>query len=166
MSMTTLNIFIATGNILIRYHGVVTDNLICILGMSAFLLSITGMNSLSIFSITFGMTNLECSNNDSYFGIKFADYGVIWIAFIEMFFIFFGVMRFLYYIILDAKLHELCEPCFDICKKYREMRIAVEPTMTNYNTDCVSIPISAFNEEKEPEMLCSVCYDGAITRLL
>ncbi len=136
--------------------------------ISAFLLSIASMNSLAIFSITSGMTNLECSENDSYFGIKIAVYGVIWIAFIEAFLMFFGIIRFLYYIILDAKLHELCEPCFDICKKYRERRVAVEPSIPKYNTDCVSIPISVFKEEKdkEPKMTCSVCYDGAITLLL
>jgi len=81
--------------------------------------------------------------------------------------IFLGIMNFLYCAIVDAKLHKLCERCFDICKKYRERQIAVEPpTIPKYNTDCVSIPISAFNEEKEPIMLCSVCYDGAITLLL
>lgn len=168
MTMTTLNIFIATSNILYRFQEIEINNLICILVISAFLLSIASMNSLAIFSITSGMTNLECSENDSYFGIKIAVYGVIWIAFIEAFLMFFGIIRFLYYIILDAKLHELCEPCFNICKKYRERRVAVEPSIPKYNTDCVSIPISVFKEEKdkEPKMICSVCYDGAITLLL
>ena len=166
MSMTTLNIFIATGNILNRYHGVDTDNLLCILAMSVFLLSIAGINSLVLFSITSGMANLQCSDYDVEFGIKLAVYGVIWVAFIEALLIFFGIMNFMYCAIIDAKLHQLCEHCFDICKKYREMRIAVEPTIPKYNTDCVSIPISAFKQEKEPKMLCSVCYDGAITRLL
>lgn len=170
MSITTLNIFIATGNILNRYQEIVSDNLVCILAMSVFLLSIAGINSLVIFSITSGMANLECSDYDVEFGIKIAVYGVIWIAFIEAFLIFLGIMNFLYYAIIDAKLHELCEPCFDICKKYRERQIAVEPTIPKYNTDCVSIPISVFKGEleqkKEPKMLCSICYDGAIKLLL
>jgi hypothetical protein len=168
MSMTTLNIFIATGNILNRYNGVDIDNLLCILAMSVFLLSIAGINSLVIFSITSGMTVLHCSDDDVEFGIKLAVYGVIWVAFIEALLIFLGIMNFLYCAIVNAKLHELCEPCFDIFKKYRERRIAVEPTIPKYNTDCVSIPISAFKQEKEkePKMMCSVCYDGAITLLL
>jgi len=168
MSITTLNIFTATGNILNYYHAVIIDNLLCILVMSMFLLSIAGINSLVIFSITSGMANLECSNYDVEFGIKLSVYGVIWITFIEMFLIFFVTIRFLYSVILDAKLHELCMSCFEICKKYRERRIAVEPTIPKYNTDCVSIPISAFKEEKEKEskMLCSICYDGTITLLL
>jgi len=116
MSMTTLNIFIATGNILNRYHGVVIDNLLCILAMFVFLLSIAGINSLVIFSITSGIANLECSDYDVEFGIKIAVYGVIWVAFIEALLIFLGIMNFLYCAIIDAKLHELCESCFDICK--------------------------------------------------
>jgi hypothetical protein len=168
MSITTLNIFIATGNILNRFQEITTDNLICILTISMLLLSIAGMNSLAIFSITSGMTDLHCSDDDVEFGIKIAVYGVIWIAFIEAFLIFLGIMNFMYSVILNAKLHKLCENCFDICKKYRERRIAVEPTIPKYNTDCVSIPICVFKEEKEkePKMLCSVCYDSAITLLL
>ncbi len=73
-------------------------------------------------------------------------------------------MRFLYAIIIDAKLHELCEPCFDIWKKYRERRI--QPSIPKYNTNDVSIPISALKEEKQPKMMCSICYDSEITLLL
>lgn len=58
MSITTLNIFIATGNILNRCHEIVADNLICILTISMLLLSIAGMNSLVIFSITSSMSDL------------------------------------------------------------------------------------------------------------
>ena len=168
MSMTTLNIFFETRNIPNQDNEIAVDNLICILTTSGILLSIAGINSLVIFSITSGMADLHCSNDNVEFGIKLAVYGVIWIAFIEAFLIFFGIIRFLYYTILNAKLHELFEPYFNICKKYRERRVAVEPTIPKYNTNCVSIPISAFKEEKEkePKMLCSVCYDGAITLLL
>jgi len=158
MSITSINIFSATGNILNHSDDIILDNYYCIFTIKVIILSIAGINSLVIFCITSGMTNLQCSNNEAEFGIKLAVYGVIWIAFLEMFLIFFAIMRFIYYIILDAKLHELCEPCFDILKKYRERRI--QPSIPKYNTDCVSIPIS------EPKMLCSVCYDGAITLLL
>ena len=166
MSITSINIFSANGNILNHSDEIILDNYCCILTTKVIILSIAGINSLVTFCITSGMTNLQCSNNEAEIGIKLAVYGVIWIAFVEMFLIFFAIMRFIYYIILDAKLHKLCEPCFDIWKKYRERRIAVEPTISKYNTDCVSIPISSFKEEKEPKMLCSVCYDGEITLLL
>jgi hypothetical protein len=117
MGITTLNIFVATGNILYRIQEIVLDNLVCMLSTSAILLSIASINSLVIFCITSGMTELQCSDKDSEFGIKIGVYGVIWIAFIEMFLIFIVIMRFLYAIIIDAKIHELCEPCFDILKK-------------------------------------------------
>lgn len=166
MSITTLNIFVAAGNILYRIQEIVVDNLVCLLSTSAILLSIAGINSLVIFCITSGMTELKCSENDTEFGIKIGVYGVIWIAFIEMFLIFFAIMRFLYTIILDAKLHELCDPCFDILKKYRERRIGIEPSIPKYNKNEVSIPIGAFKEEKQPKMMCSICYDSEITLLL
>ena len=164
MSITTLNIFVATGNILYRIQEIVVDNLVCMFSTSSILLSIAGINSLVIFCINSGMTNLKCSDNDSEFGIKIGVYGVIWIAFIEMFLIFIVIMRFLYEIIIDAKLHELCEPCIDIWKKYRERRI--QPSIPKYNTNEVSIPISALKEEKQPKMMCSICYDGEISLLL
>ena len=166
MCITTLNIFVATSNILYRVQEIAIDNLVCMLITTATLLSIAGINGLAIFSITSGMTNLQCSNNDSEFGIKLAVYGVIWITFIEALLIIVEIISFLYYIIIDAKLHELCVPCFNICKKYRERRVAVESTMPKYNMNQVSIPISALKEEKEPRMMCSVCYDGEITLLL
>jgi hypothetical protein len=164
MSMITINIFSATEYIFTQTNGITLDNYCCIFTTIVIILSIAGINSLVTFCITSGMTKLQCSNNEAEFGIKLAVYGVIWIAFVEMFLIFFAIMRFLYYIILDAKLHEFCAPCFDIWKKYRERRIAVEPTIPKYSTDCVSIPISALKQE--PKMLCSVCYDGSITLLL
>jgi hypothetical protein len=163
MSMTSINIFSATGNILFHSQEVILDNYCCIFTTKFIILSIAGFNSLAIFCITSGMTNIQCSDNDSEFGIKLSIYGVIWIAFIEMFLIFFTIMRFLCQIIIDAK---LCEPCFDIIRKYMERRIAIEPQIPKYNTNHVSIPIGAFKEDKEPKFLCSVCYDGAITLLL
>ncbi len=166
MCMTTLNIFVATRNTLNHVQEIAIDNLVCIVITSSTLLSIAGINGLAIFSITSGMTNLQCSNNDSEFGIKLAVYGVIWITFIEALLIIVEIISFLYYIIIDAKLHELCVPYFNICKKYRERRVAVESTIPKYNTNHVSIPISALKEEKEHKMMCSVCYDGEITLLL
>jgi hypothetical protein len=164
MGITTLNIFVATGNILYRIQEIAIDNLVCMFVTSSILLSIAGINSLVIFCITSGMNELQCFDNDSEFGIKIGVYGVIWIAFIEMFLIFIVIMRFMYAIIIDAKIHELCEPCINIWKKYRERRI--QPSIPKYNTNEVSIPISAFKEENRPKMLCSVCYDGEITLLL
>jgi hypothetical protein len=164
MSMTTINIFSETGNILNNSDEIILDNYCCIFTIKVILLSIAGINSLVTFCITSGMTNLQCSNNEAEIGIKLAVYGVIWIAFVEMFLIFFVIMQFLYAIILDAKLHELCEPCFDIWKKYRERRI--QPSIPKYNTNEVSIPISALKEEKQPKMSCSICYDLEITLLL
>jgi hypothetical protein len=164
MSMTTINILIATKNILTHYDEIIFDNLFCIFTVSFIFLSITGINSLVIFCITSGMTDLQCSDYDLEFGIKLSVYGFIWIAFVEMFLIFSVIMRFLYSVILDAKLHELCIPCFDICKKYRERRIAVEPTIPKYNKNHVIIPINGLKEDNK--ILCSICYDSAITLLL
>lgn len=164
MSMTTINILIATCNILNRIQEIVVDNLICFFTLTIIFLSISGINSLIIFSITSGMTELQCSNNNTEFGIKLAVYGVIWIAVIEALFIFLAIMNFLHSVILDAKLHELCEPCFNIFKKYRERRIAVESTIPKYNKNHVLVPINALKEENK--ILCSICYDSAITLLL
>jgi len=163
-SMTTINILIATSNILNRIHEIVFDNLICIFIVTIIFLTISGINSLVTFCITSGMTQLNCSDNNIEFGIKLAVYGVIWIAVIEALFIFLAIMNFLHSIILDAKLHELCEPCFNICKKYRERRIAVESTIPKYNKNHVLVPINALKEDNK--ILCSICYDSAITLLL
>ena len=103
MSMTTINIFSETGNILNNSDEIILDNYCCIFTIKVILLSIAGINSLVTFCITSGMTNLQCSNNEAEIGIKLAVYGVIWIAFVEMFLIFFVIMQFLYAIILDAK---------------------------------------------------------------
>lgn len=166
MSISTINLLNLTNKLFNRYDDIIIEKTFFNFALIVILLSIAGINGLSIFCITSGMTNIHCSDSDSEFGIKLAVYGVIWVTFIEALLIFFGIMRFLYYTILDAKLHELCEPCFDILRKYRERRIAVEPQIPRYNTNHVSIPISALREEKEPKMMCSVCYDGAITLLL
>ena len=164
MSMTTINILVATKNILIHYDEIIFDNLFCIFTVAIIFLSMAGINSLIIFCITSGMTDLQCSDYDVEFGIKLSVYGFIWISFVEMFLIFFVIMRFLYSVILDAKLHELCNPCFDICKKYNERRIAVEPTIPKYNKNHVLVPINGLKEDNK--ILCSICYDSAITLLL
>ena len=166
MSISTINFLNLTNDLFNRDDYIVIEKSFFYFALIVILLSIAGLNGLSIFCITSGMTNIQCSDTDSEFGIKLSVYGVIWIVFIEMFLIFFRIMNFLYYIILDAKLHELCEPCFDILRKYRERRIAIEPQIQRYTTNHVSIPITALKEEKGPKFVCSICYDGAITLLL
>lgn len=49
MSIMTLNIFVATGNILYRIQEIAIDNLVCFFFTSSILLSIAGINSLVIF---------------------------------------------------------------------------------------------------------------------
>jgi hypothetical protein len=164
MSMTTINILVATKNILTHYDEIIFDNLFCIFTVTIIFLSMAGINSMLIFCITSGMTELKCSDNNTEFGIKLAVYGFIWIVFIEALFISFAIMRFLYSVILNAKLHELCNPCFDICKKYNERRVAVEPTIPKYNNNHVLVPINALKEDNK--ILCSICYDSAITLFL
>ena len=166
MSIITVIFINLTNNLLNSDDDIVIERSFFNFSLIIILLSIAGFNSLAIFCITTGMTNIQCSDNDSEFGIKLSVYGIIWITFIEIFLIFIGITRFLYQIILDAKLHELCNPCFDIFRKYMERRIAIEPQISRYNTNHVSIPISALKEEKDPKFVCSVCYDGAITLLL
>ncbi len=166
MSIITVIFINLTNNLLNSDDDIVIERSFFNFALIIILLSIAGFNSLAIFCATSGMTNIQCSDNDSEFGIKLSVYGIIWITFIEIFLIFIGITRFLYQIILDAKLHELCNPCFDIFRKYMERRIAIEPQISRYNTNHVSIPISALKEEKDPKFVCSVCYDGAITLLL
>jgi len=164
MSLTTINIFIATSNILNYVQEIAVDNLICFFTLPVIFLSISGINSLIIFCITSGMTELQCSNNNTEFGIKLAVYGVIWIAFIEAFFISYTILKFLYSVILDSKLHELFTPCFNICKKYRERRVAVESIIPKYNKNHVLVAINGLKEDNK--ILCCICYDSAITLLL
>jgi hypothetical protein len=166
MGFTSFNILIAT-SIIINHENnnfVKVDTFNCIFFTSTLFLSVSGIASFILFCETSAMTNIQCSNYEAELGIKIAIYGVIWIAFIEMFFIFLIIMNFLYNIILYAKLHLLFQPCIDICKKYSERRIA--PSIPKYNTNQISIPIDSLKEEKEQKILCSICYDGFINLLL
>jgi hypothetical protein len=164
MSISTINVLKLTTVLLNSDDDIIFDKSFFNFSIIIILLSIAGFNSLAIFCITSGMTNLKCSDNDSEFGIKLSVYGIIWITFIKFLLIFIGTMRFLYQTIHIAKLHELCVPCFDILRKYMERRIAMEPQIPRYNSNIVSIPITCLKEE--PKFLCSVCYDGSITLLL
>ena len=84
-------------------------------------------------------------------------YGIIWIAFIEMFFVSIIIIKILLNIIINAKLNLLCQSCIDICKKYSQRRIGIEPSISKNNPNEVSIQIS---------LLCSICYDNNINLLL
>jgi hypothetical protein len=166
MGLTSFNILIAT-SIIINHENnnfVKVDTFNCILFTSILFLSVSGISGFILFCETSAMTNIQCSNYEAEFGIKIAVYGVIWIAFIEMFFIFLIIMNLLYNIILNARLHLLCETCIDICKKYSERRIAIEPSIPKYNTNQISIPIDSLKEDNK--ILCSICYDATINLLL
>lgn len=185
MALTTMNICGATNNILnvdihnadIQSAELAIDHLYCILITTGLLLSVSGISSLAIFGITSGMTDIRCSNNNAELGLKLSVYGVIWIAFVEALLIFSAILLVLCNIVESAKLNLSCEPCFSIYKKYRERRIGIIESSTlpsnpipKYDTTHISIPITppppvaAFKEE--PKVLCSVCYDSAITLLL
>jgi hypothetical protein len=166
MGITTLNILIAT-SIIINHENnnfVKVDNLFCLLLASILCISVSGIASFILFYETSGITNIQCSNYEAEFGIKIAIYGVIWIAFIEMLLIFLVIINLLYKIILYAKLHLLFQSCIDICKKYSERRIGIEPSTPKYNTNEVSIPIGSLKEDNK--ILCSICYDATINLML
>jgi hypothetical protein len=164
MALTSLNIFTATGLILYNSSdNVVIENLFCLFTTSLLFLSLAGINSLIIFSITFGMTDIHCSDTNSEFGLKLSVYGGIWIAFIEIVIISISLLSFIYSIIINAKLHLICESCLNIIKNYRDRRIAIESSLPRYNKNDVSIPITTLKENK---ILCAICYDSAITLLL
>jgi len=163
MAITTLNILSAVSSLYNSEDEVMIKNLVSLFATSILFLSIAGINSLALFSITSGMTDIRCTDYNSEFGIKLAVYGTIWITFIEIVIILLSLLSFIRDIIINAKLHLICEPCLNIIKNYRERRIAIEPSLSRYNKNDISIPITAFKENK---ILCSICYDSAITLLL
>lgn len=171
MSLTTLNILIATNNICnvaTNEVGVLNlDNLHCNLIITTLLLSVSGIIGLTMFVMTSGMTDIQCSNENAETGLKLTVYGVVWIAFIEMLLIlFYVVLPFVSDVIVNAKLHLFCTPCFDIIKKYSERRIGVavsERSMPKYNTNHITVPMPV---KEHPNAMCSVCYDNSITLLL
>ena len=164
MSLTTVNVCSATNSILNNDNELLIENLLSTIITTILFLTISGLNSLVIFGITDGMTNIRCSDYNSEFGLKLSVYGVIWITFIEILVIFLAIILFLGKIIVNAKLYLLCESCINIYKKYKERRIGIDPTIPKYNTNQITIPIPAFKEEHK--ILCSICYDSAITLLL
>lgn len=166
MGLTTINIKEATKNILDNpnENEITFKNLSNLIIMTILLLTLSGLNSLVIFGITSGMTDIRCSNSNSELGLKLSVYGVIWITFIEIFVIFLAILLFLGKIIVNAKLYLLCESCINICKKYKERRIRIESSIQEYNTNQITIPITSLKEEHN--ILCSICYDSAITLLL
>lgn len=164
MALNSLNILTATGLILYNSSdNVVIENLFCLFTTSLLFLSLAGINSLVIFSITTGMTDIHCSDYNSEFGLKLSVYGSIWIAFIEIVIISLSLLSFIHGIIINAKLYLICESCFNFIKNYRDRRIGIEHTLQGYNKNDVSIPITALKENK---ILCTICYDSTITLLL
>jgi len=173
MSLTTLNILIATNNICNVSTDEVSvlnlDNLHCNLITTTLLLSVSSIIGLTMFVMTSGMTDIQCSNENAEIGLKLAVYGVVWIAFIEMLLIlFYVVLPFVSDVIVNAKLHLFCTPCFDIIKKYSERRVGViasanESSMPKYNTNHITVPMPV---KEYPKAMCSVCYDNSITLLL
>ena len=167
MSLTTMNVVFATCSIMSNEDGIIFgENLYCILVMTFLFMSVSGICSLSIFGITSGMTDIRCSDNNAEYGLKLSVYGVIWIAFIEIILIISSIILFLYNIIVNARLHLLCRPCFNLFKKYRERRIDIEPLIPKYNTNHITIPMPVATFKEKSKILCSICYDNSITILL
>ena len=170
MSLTTINVVTATNSILNNDDVLIFENLLSTIITTIMFLTISGINSLVIFGITSGMTDIRCSDYNSEFGLKLSVYGVIWITFIEILVIFLAILSFVSKIIVNAKLYLLCESCINICKKYKERRIGIEGSIespiTNYNTNQITIPIPITAFKEEHKILCSICYDSTITLLL
>ena len=170
MSLTTINVVTATNSILNNDDVLIFENLLSTIITTIMFLTISGINSLVIFGITSGMTDIRCSDYNSEFGLKLSVYGVIWITFIEILVIFLAILSFVSKIIVNAKLYLLCESCINICKKYKERRIGIEGSIespiTNYNTNQITIPIPITAFKEEHKILCYICYDSAITLLL
>jgi len=161
------------------------DHLYCMFTATFLFLSVSGIFAMSVFGLTSGMSNIQCSDANAEFALKLLVYGLSWIAFVEMAVVVGVILSFLYDIITYAK---VCEPCFDIYKRYRERRIVCggggrgggrvdtvaavaaadsEPTMKKYNSCHVTIPMPVATEyTEEPKIMCSICYDASITLLL
>lgn len=180
MSATSLNIigmaFDVTNdtNSHIYERGYISvDNLCCMFVSTIVSLSISGVLALTVFGVTSGMSDIQCSDANAEFALKLLVYGLSWIAFVEMFVIVVSMILFLKNIIGYVK---VCEPCFDICMKYRERRIVcsanvgLESSMKKYNTHHVTIPMpiatATAAHKEEHNLLCSICYDASITLLL
>lgn len=175
MSLTTLNLLIATRNICNVATNEVTimnmDDLFYKLIITTMLLSVSGILGLTMFIMTSGMTDIQCSNENAETGLKLAVYGVVWIAFIEMLLILvYVVLPFVSDVIVNSKLHLLCSPCINIIKKYNERRVGVgvdvgvsEHSIPKYSTSHITVPMPVKEYSKA---VCSICYDNSITLLL
>jgi len=166
MSTTSLNILSTAPNILHNDSQLSFENISSNIITNIIFLTISCGNSFAVFCLTSAMTNIRCSNDDAEFGVKLSVYGVVWIAFIEIFLIILAILFFIAKIIVDAELYLLFEPCINIYKKYKERRIAIEPTLPKYNTNHITIPIPIYALKEKNKILCSVCYDSSITLLL
>ena len=167
MSITTINLGSATNSIFNNDTELIFKNLLSTIVTTTMFLTISSINSFAIFSITSGMTDIRCSNNNAEIGLKLSVYGVIWIIFIEILLILLAIIIFISNVIVNAKLHLLCTSCFNIFKKYKERRIGIEPSsVPEYNTNHISIPMPVAALKEEPKLLCSICLDNAITLLI
>lgn len=190
MALTSMNVWVLTNAILKNYDDedgdvLIADNMCCTFVATLIFLSISSITSLVVFCITSGMTNIECTNSNAEFGLTLSVYGIVWLAFVEMLLIMVAILYFLYNIIVKAKMHLLCAPCLSLCRSYNERRISFElpavaqapttqasaqaPTQSpipKYNTNHITISIPKPVYTEEPKLLCSVCYDSAITLLL
>ena len=173
LSFTTINVGVATNNLCSFLANEVDaldiNHLCCLLITTILLLSVAGICGLSLFGMTSGMTDIQCSNANAEFGLKLSVYGVIWITFLEILLILFEITAFISSVIASAKLHLFCTPCFNMMKKYKERRIGVEHvehiqhSIPKYSTTHITIPMPV---KEERHAVCSVCYDNTITLLL
>jgi len=164
MAVNGINILTATGLIIYNYEdNIRIENLFCLFTTSLLFLSLSGINSLVIFIITAGMTDIRCYDSNSEFGLKLSVYGTIWITFIEIVIILLFLLSFIRDIIVNAILHLICISCLNIIKNYRERRIMIEPIIPKCETNHACIAISTLKENK---ILCAICYDSNINLLL
>ena len=202
MAFTTMNMIGATSSILNNINdgfddddAFSIDNMMCIIVTTFMFLTIASMASLALFGITSGLTNIQCDNSNSEFAIKLMVYGLVWIAFMQLFIIACTILLFICNIIVTAKFQLLCwERVFGERQRRRNNitqeatvattvavedagRIELDMTTTSasvshsipkYDTRHIeiTIPPPVATYKEEPTVLCSVCYDASITLLL
>lgn len=173
MSATSLNIIGMTVDVANDTHRYIyergyisVDSLCCMFVSTIISLSISGILALSVFGVTSGMTDIQCSNSNAEFALKLLVYGLGWITIAEMFAIVVSMLLFLNHNIV-------------LCKRYRERRIVcsggsadVLETGSNIKRYNVAIPIpvatatATATQKEEHSLLCSICYDASISLLL
>ncbi len=137
MAFTTMNMIGATSSILNNINdgfddddAFSIDNMMCIIVTTFMFLTIASMASLAIFGITSGLTNIQCDNSNAEFAIKLMVYGLVWIAFIQLFIIACTILLFIYNIIVAAKFQLLCwERVFGERRRRRRNNITPEATV-------------------------------------